>query len=108
MPVLLCLSCQQKREGLTLGQAALPCSCCSFHVVTLAVLQLPGGGRAGHQPWQRGELKVGIPAGSPLSPTPGSSFAGTFGRPAPFPKDITVQVLAWPLAWPSPLCRADL
>lgn len=46
-----------------------------------------------------------------------SSFAETLGRfggqathsgVMPFPKDVCVQVLAWPSAWCPPLCRADL
>lgn len=45
------------------------------------------------------------------APLQAAALQGPLGggaRPAPFPKDITVQVLAWLSAWPSPLCRADL
>lgn len=66
--------------GKARGADAGSGSCChgaaapsvSSHVVTLAVpqLQLPGGGRAGHQPWHRGELEGLKPGWHPAWITP--------------------------------------
>lgn len=67
--------CQGKHEGLMLGQAALPWSCCSLCLLSCGhpccpPAAAPGGGRAGHQPWHRGELEGLKPGWHPAWITP--------------------------------------
>lgn len=77
----LCLSCQGKHRGLMLGQAVLPCSSCFLSLLSWDHLCCPPAasamakGRAGGA-----AARLASPPGSPLSPTPSSSFAGIFGR----------------------------
>lgn len=116
-------------EGLALGQAALPCSSCSLLSPSSCGLPCCPPAAALRR-WEgrmwpamaKEELWGLQPGWHPAWVTPqpqslSSSFAETLGRfggqatrsgVMPFPKDVCVQVLAWPSAWCPPLCRADL